>query len=324
MKKKQNPRIKSIFFLTFFLLFCGATAGMTADHIQLRKYPSPDALLLDTIPKGQKVKVIETFGSWRYILVKGSTYGGGWVHFKDLEKGHMTDPKAKAGTKLSKADVQKAPSPKRQDRATKKHSSQGQRTDSSKNKQNPSFQSKVSVGAVKIHSGAVRKEERKTKPDRPLKKKPKPDRHLKKNPEPDRPLKNKPEPEPEKNAQIALIKTAHADSLLKTTVSPNKMRDNPVRDPNIIKAMEKGPEIPNTSTDADNTRDFPNTKKTPHQSPMRDILHFGFRFLTVALSCLAIIFAYKAKKMAAMSYQLAVQLQQSIETHRRREFDERY
>lgn len=304
MKIKQNPRTKSTFLLTFCLLFCWATAGITADHIQLRKYPSPDGLLLDTIQKGQKVKIIETFGSWRYILVEGSTYGGGWVHFKDLEKGTATDQKTDATTKLSKTDVRKASSPKKQNNTTKKPSSQHQGPDEGKNNPKPSFHSKVSVGTVKIHQVAIQKEARKT--------------------EPDRQLKNNPEPEPEKTPPMALIKTAHANPLPKTTVPPNKVQNSPVQDPKRPAAMAKGAERSNASSHADNTRSFSHQEKATYQGSMRDFLNFGFRVLSVILSCLAIIFAYKAKKMAAMSYQLAVQLQQSIETHRRREFDDQY
>jgi hypothetical protein len=365
MKKKQNPRTKSALLLTFCLLFCWATAGITADGIPLRKYPSPDGLVLDTIPKGQKFKSIETFGSWRYILVEGSTYGGGWVHFEDLEKEPATDPKGDTSSKLTKADVRKAPSPQKTDKSIKKPSLQSRDAAGSKNNPKPSFHSKVSLGTVKIHPVAVHKEPQKTEPDKRLKnnsdpnpKKDPPD-HASKNSnktakvdlsaaqtaieqsaQPTQNIKPTPHmppqteqtepkedlPTSEKNTPLTLIKTAHANALPTTTFSSKKVQNNPVQNPKIPGVMGKEPERSVAATHADSALDFSHKEKekATHQGSMRDFLNFGFRFLSVVLSCLAIIFAYKAKRMAAMSYQLAVQLQQGIETHRRREFDERY
>jgi hypothetical protein len=359
MKKMQNPRTKLTFILTFCLLLCWATVGITADDIRLRKYPSPDGLVLDTIPKGQKVKIIETFGSWRYIVVEGSTYGGGWVHFEDLEKGPATDPKADA--KL-KAEVRKTPSPKKTDKATKKPSIQNRGTAEGKNKKKQPFHSKVSMGRVKIHPVAVHKEAQKTEPDKRFKKNPDPkkdppDHALKNrsktakkdlrtaqptieqrdppphnnNPTPHVPPRKQGEPKenfhtPEKNAPMTLIKTAHADTFPKTTVPSNKGPMVPEQGPEIPAAMTKGPERSNASTQPDNTQGFPHKKKeaSTYQGSVGDFFNFAFRLLSVILSCLAIIFAYKAKKMAAMGYHLVVQLQQRIETHSRRGFDERY
>ncbi len=360
MKKMQNPRTKLTLILTFYLLFCWVTVGITSDDIQLRKYPSPDGLVLDTIPKGQKVKIIETFGSWRYIVVEGSTYGGGWVHFEDLEKGPATDPKADA--KLLKAEVRKTPSPKKTDKATKNPSSKIQGSAEGKNNPKQPFHSKVSMGTVKIHPVAVAKEAQKTEPDKRLKKDPDPkkappDHALKNrnkaakkdlrtaqptieqrdqpphnnNPTPHVPPRKQGEPKenvhtPEKNAPMTLIKTAHADTFSKTTVPSNKVHSGPAQGPEIPAAMTKGPERSNASTQPDNTQDFPHKKKEAsiYQGSLGHFLNFAFRLLSVILSCLAIIFAYKAKKMAAMGYHLVVQLQQRIETHSRSGFDERY
>lgn len=351
MKKMQNPRTKLALILTFCLFFCGATVGITSDDIQLRKYPSPDGLVLDTIPKGQKVKIIETFGSWRYIVVEGSTYGGGWVHFEDLEKGAATDQKADASSKLLKTGVEKTPSPKKTDNAIKKPSSQNKGTAKDKRSPKQPFHSKVSMGAVKIHSVTVRKEAQQNEPDKQLKKNPAPKKppldHAIRNrnktatedlrtvqptieqraqpPHNNNPTPHVPprmeqaEPKenvhtPEKSAPMALIKTAHANSLPKTTLPSNKVHSGP--------AQEQ--ERSNASIHADNTQDLLHKKKAASQGAVGDLLNFAFKLLSVMLSCLAIIFAYKAKKMAAMGYHLVVQLQQRIETHDRREFDERY
>jgi len=361
MKKRQNPRTKSALILTFCLLFYWTTIGNTGDAIQLRKYPASDGLVLDTLPKGQKVKIVETFGSWRYIVVEGSTYGGGWVHFEDLEKGPATDQKADVSPELSKAEVRKEPEAKKTDNAIKKPTLQSQKTAEDKNNPKPSFHSKVSVGTVKIHPVDDPKEAGKAEPDSGIKKKP----GLKKDP-PDRPIKSgnkdikgdlqqvqteveksvqpphnmKPAPQlppqaepagpkenfhtPEKNASMSLIKTAYADSIPKTTVPSGKVPNDTTQVIEISSGMAKGPERPNAATEADNTQNFQHKEKATYQGGMRDFLNFGFRLLSVALSCLAIIFAYKAKKMAAMSYHLVVQLQQGIEIHRRREIDERY
>jgi hypothetical protein len=344
MKKRQNPRTKSALILTFCLLFCWTAVGNTDDDIQIRKYPSSDGLVLDTISRDQKVKIVEEFGPWRYIVVEGSPYGGGWVHFKDLEKEASRGQEGDVSSKLPKSEE-------------KKHLSEVGAPAKGKKAPKPSFQSKVFVEAVKIHPIKPGKAAQKSKPEKPLNKSAEPKKDpsghvlksrnnaLKEDLQPDRTASEKkpqraqivkPTPpvpfqttpakpkenfhEPEKHSPMEMIKTAHADPLPKTPVPSTKMQN----DPAVPEDPLQSPDRPTPSARVDNVQGFPTKKKGVSQSPRRDLINFGFRLLSVLLSCIAIVFAYKAKKMADMSYHLVSQLQQKIEIHRRREFDEGY
>ncbi len=358
MKKRQNPRTKSTLILSFCLLFCWAAVGNADDGIQLRKYPSSDGLVLDTISKGKNVKIIEAFGPWRYVVVEGSDYGGGWVHFQDLEKETSKNQKGDVSSKSSQPKEEEPPSPQESDSAIDKPSPGVQAPAKGKTTTKPSFQqSKVSVGAVKIHPIKPHKEAQETKPEKPLNKsaepKKEPPDHASKSrnnalkevlqpgrtaieERPQRSQSVKPTPpipsqtapagprenfhEPEEHSPMEMIKTAHADPLPKTPVPSSKMQN----DPAIPGARSQSSDRPTASTRVDNAQGFPTKEKGASRGPGRDLINFGFRLLSVLLSCIAIVFAYKAKKMADMSYHLVVQLQQKIEIHYRREFDERY
>jgi len=356
MKKRQNPRTKSALILTFCLLFCWTAVGNSDDDIQIRKYPSSDGLVLDTISRGQEVKIVEEFGSWRYIVVEGSPYGGGWVHFKDLEKATSRSQEGDISSKLPKSEEKKPSSPQASESADNKPSSKVGVLVKVKNVPKPSFQSKVFVEAVKIHPIKPGKAAQKSKPEKPLNKidelKKDSSGHvlksrnnaLKEDLKPDRtaveetprraqsvkptpPIPRQTTPakpkenfhEPEKHSPMEMIKTAHADPLPKTPVPSTKMQN----DPAIPEAPSQSKPTP--SPRVDNVQGFPAKEKWGSQGPRRDLMNFGFRLLSVLLSCIAIVFAYKAKKMADMSYHLVSQLQQKIEIHRRREeFDEGY
>jgi len=357
MKKRQNPRTKSAIILTFCLLFCWTAVGNTDDDIQIRKYPSSDGLVLDTISRGQKVKIVEEFGPWRYIVVEGSPYGGGWVHFQDLEKKASKSQKGDVPSKLSKPVEKEPPSPQESDSAIDKPSSEVGVPAKDKKTPKSSFQSKVSVGAVKIHPIKPQKAAQKTKTEKQLDKSAEPKKEppdhasiSKKNAPkedlaPDRtasqekpqgshiakstpPILSQTPPagpkenfhEPEKDSPMEMIKTAHADPLPKTPVPSTKMQN----DPATPEAPSQSTDRPTPSTRVDNVQGFPTKEKGVSPGPRRDLINFGFRLLSVLLSCIAIVFAYKAKKMADMSYHLVSQLQQKIEIHRRREFDEGY
>ncbi|MCF8128892.1 MAG: hypothetical protein K9N10_10290 [Deltaproteobacteria bacterium] len=358
MKKRQNPRTKSALILTFCLLFCWTAVGNTDDDIQIRKYPSSDGLVLDTISRGQKVKIVEEFGQWRYIVVEGSPYGGGWVHFQDLEKEASRSQERDVSSKLAKSEEKKPPSPQASESADNKPSSAVGAPAKGKKAPKTSFQSKVFVEAVKIHPIKPGKTAQKSKLEKPLNK----SAELKKDPsghelksrnnalkedlqqglaaseeKPRRAQSVKPTPpvpsqappaerkknfhEAEAHSPMEMIKTAHADPLPKTPVPSSKMQNDPAT-----------PEAPSQSSDRpapstrveDNAQGFTTKEKGLSQTPRRDLINFGFRLLSVLLSCIAIVFAYKAKKMADMSYHLVSQLQQKIEIHRRREFDEGY
>jgi uncharacterized protein YgiM (DUF1202 family) len=357
MKKRQNPRTKSAIILTFCLLFCWTAVGNTDNDIQIRKYPSSDGLVLDTISRGQKVKIVEEFGAWRYIVVEGSPYGGGWVHFQDLKKEASKSQKGDAPSKLSKPVEKEPPSPQESNSAIDKPSSEAGVPVKGEKAPKPSFQSKVSVGAVKIHPVKPQKTAQKTKPEKQLDKSAEPKKEPRKHAlksnnivlkeglqpvrtaskeSPQRSHSAKPTPvipsqippagpkenfhESKPHPSMELIKTAHADPLPKTPVPSSKMQN----DPAIPGARSQNSDRAAPSTWVDNAQGFTTKEKGASQGSRRDLFNFGFRLLSVLLSCIAIVFAYKAKKMADMSYHLVVQLQQKIEFNRRREFDEGY
>ncbi len=362
MKKRRNPRTKSTLIFTFCLLFGWATLGNATDEIHLRKYPKSDGQVLDTIPKGSNFKIVEKFGSWRYILVKGSAYGGGWVHFKELEDVEPANPKGDAASRRAETDASAKPvSKKRED--TVKRPSPGSGVAVKKNDPTSPSHGRVSLGTVKIHPLPPAENAGETQPDRPQRKDPLPKERQPspssgkirdatvKDSRPDREsVASKGQPSqnmeptldaslrtaqkareenihtPQENEPSAFTQTTHADALPKPTVRPR----------NTLKTPQKTPILPVTVAEASDTVAAPvrsgSTRNTsvkredfasyPHG--IGDFMNFGFKLLSVVLSCLAIIFSYKAKRVAAMSYQLVVQLQQNLEISHRREFDERY
>ena len=358
MKKKRNPRTKSTLILTFCLLFGWTTLGYATDEIRLRKYPKSDGQILDTVSKDREFKIVEKFGSWRYILVEGSTYGGGWVDSKELENRQSTNRKGNVSSRSKETNQEKAPAPVKKENTADAPSPKSREPVKGKENPEPPSHGRVSLGTVRIHPAPLTENPRKTEPNRLQVKdlvskngasdhtpgngnkatnensKPAQNGIDSKPPAPH----NKPAPDahhptdqakgkervhaPEKNGPLELIRTAHADALPKTTVQPGNTQKYPRQASPRPQASERAA----APVPIDNTRNIPLDTRKPASSPgaMRDFLNFGFKLLSVILSCLAIIFSYKAKKMAAMSYHLVVQLQQNLEIGRRREFDERY
>jgi hypothetical protein len=363
MKKRRNPRTKSILICTFCLLFGWADTRQCTDEIQLRKYPKSDGQVLDTISKDRNFKIVEKFGSWRYILVKGSTYGGGWVHFKELEDVEPASLKVDAVSQRAKTDAPTKPGAKKSEDTVKTPSPKSGVAAKGKDGPKSPSHGKVSVGTVKIHPLPPAENTGKTEPDRPQRKDPLPNKRppspsseekrvatvkepwpsqesigSKRRPSQDMELtphaslpterkgREKDVHRPQEDGSLAFVQTAHADALPKPTV-PSE---------NTVKASEKTPSLPVNVADASDTVAVPvesggtqslSVKKEnsgSYPDGIRDFMNFGFKLLSVVLSCLAIIFSYKAKRMAAMSYQLVVRLQQNLEISRRREFDERY
>ena len=357
MKKKRNPRTKSTLILTFCLLFGWTTLAHTTDKIRLRKYPKADGQILDTVSKDRKFKIVEEYGSWRYILVEGSTYGGGWVDSKELENQHFTTPKADTSSRSKEIHQQKTFAAKKEEKSVNNPSPKSKESVNGKENPKPLSHGKVSLRTVKIHPGPPAKTALKTEPNRLqvkdlVSKNGAPDHSLKGgnkaagenskpaqdeiDSRPPSPRNTKPAPHaptnradgkeginiPENSGPLALIRKAHADALPKTRVQPG----NTQKYPGQASAGPQASERAAAPAPIDNTRNIPLDTRKSTSSPggIRDFLNFGFKLLSVILSCLAIIFSYKAKKMAAMSYHLVVQLQQNLEYGRRREFDERY
>ncbi len=362
MKKGRNPRIKSILTITFCLLFCIVSIGKTADHIRLRKYPSPDGPVLDTFSKKQDFKIIESYGAWRYVVIDGSTYGGGWIHSEDLKRDPTEKPDPGITGQRAKADEPGKSSSVKTKKAVNKSSSKGNITGNGGNRPPLSSRGKVTLGAVKIHPVSVHKGPAKTETDTLSIKAPDPKKdppvpaakpekdeagkdlmlqqpatekedrvsHDKKpaaaEPAQHGHLEPKKDFHPPEKEGMTLIKTAYAEAIPTEKLAADGFQKSPLGSPALFRDSARTSETGLGLSQANAAQDFVPSKETaaPPQNPMRDIINLFFRLLSVVLSCLAIVLAYRAKRMAEMGYHLVVQLQQAIENHRRREFDDRY
>ena len=85
---------KSIRFLTVGLLIYWAVAGYGAEQwdtktsarVNLRRNPSSNGVILSIVPKGHKVRIMEKKGRWSRVDVEGDIHGRGWVYAEYLKE----------------------------------------------------------------------------------------------------------------------------------------------------------------------------------------------------------------------------------------------
>ncbi len=346
MKNRQNPRTKLILILTFSLLFFRVAFGDAADNIQLRKYPSRDAIVLGTVSSDHEIKIIEEYGPWYYIVVEGTTYGGGWVYANDLKSELIQSRETSALPELADVSQEKTPGTLKQGIRPEKQSSKIQSSIKIEKNLAPPSHGKVSMSTVKIHSSTHPGFPKKNSGATIISNKGIPD-------------KKKPEKPSVQAENIAVKRDLHS---VQTSIDPILEERENIREQTThqtgsdrfkdnlhMSRRETAPEntkeqqiheqaIATTFTER-SKRDImshtaaPNVmvsresrdKKDPaYKGGFRALLDFGFKLLSVALSCLAIIFSYKAKKMATLSYQVAIQFQHDFEIRQERESDRRY
>ncbi len=319
MKKVQNPRAKAILILTFCLLFCPVPKGRATDEIQLRKYPAPHGPVLDTVLKKTDFKIIESFGPWRYVVIEGSTYGGGWINSEDLKKEASlkkkikpkTVSKSNAGAKtvsIKPISIRMAEQPVKKKETLIK------------------VAAPLTITAFQSKKKTANNASKTSKPSEPA---PKKEAQL---PQPSIPAFEAvpPEEKPGAGKKVAKldneappVKTTVANPLENAAIPPFK--DGHLWNGSMIATAEASENAVNPAI-AQQSGQSPPEKvgEPPRQTAIKEILHIGLRLLTVIMSCLAIIFSYKAKKMADMSYALTLQLQQNMKINLGREFDDRY
>ncbi len=362
MKNRQNPRTKSILILTFSLLLFRVAFGDAADNIQLRKYPSRDAIVLGTVSSDAEFKIIEKYGPWFYILVEGTTYGGGWVYANDLKPEPIRNRETSAPPELPAVSRAKTPETLKQGVPPEKPSSQIQRSIKIEENLAPPSHGKVSMSTVKIHSSTHPASPKKTPgakiisnniiPDKKKREKPsiQSENIAKKRdlqsvqPSIDPVLEGRentreqtnipPQTESDRfkdDLHIAGRKTAPGNAK-ETQTNPeqetisSRTKEHQIHEQVIATTFEEHSKADmfNTAAPGVAERESRNKKNPAYKGGFRALLDFGFKLLSVALSCLAIIFSYRAKKMATLSYQVAIQFQRDFEIRQERELDGRY
>ncbi len=362
MKKGRNPRAKSILVITFSLMFCLSATGNTADDIQIRKYPAKDGLVLDTIAKRDDFKIIESFGSWRYILIDGSTYGGGWIHVDDLKMDLSERTEPEHQSRATNGDDSRKQPTGRKNKTVHKSSPKPKRSAGTKNKAISSYHSSVTVASVRIHpvsdQQAVKKvqtsadfrkgTEKKEEPPVPLMQKGQKDGS--KDSTPSQPEKENaagpshlnnavPESSTSKHPsnldnQIQSSETegrrhaeaAHNDVEKKADTPEDDLQNNLLKNHNPFLSTAEASVNESIPRPAAGSKEIsPQKEGTGSRGgDMGVFIDLGLRLLSLIVSCIAIVFAYKAKRMADISYHLVVQFQQKMSINRRREFDDRY
>jgi len=362
MKKVQNPRAKAILILTFCLLFCSVPKGRATDEIQLRKYPAPDGPVLDTVLKKTDFKIIESFGPWRYVVIEGSTYGGGWINSEDLKNEPAEKSVSKEGSKAKEMQTETASKPAKRAETVKKPSLETESPLKRETSSKTVSKINISAGKVKIKPISIRVAEKPVKskedPNKTLEPEKFPKTVSKKDSDNEIPKILEPQKEAPEKKQAHLpqlsenaLTAAPPEEKPKSRRNVRKLENNEA--PPVEKASANSPEnvaippekdvhlwngnviLPATAEASENavnpaiaqqSGQSPSEKvePPPGQTAIKEILHIGLRLLTVIMSCLAIIFSYKAKKMADMSYALTLQLQQTMKINLGREFDDRY
>ena len=220
---------------------------------------------------------------WYYIVVEGTTYGGGWIYASDLKPEPIQAPPSHGKVSMSTVKIHSSTpipgSPKKNPGAT---------IISNKLIPDKKKQEKPSVQAENI---AVKRDlniaGRETAPGNTK--------------------ETQTNPEPETTSSRTKEQQIHEQAIASTFTERSKRDMFHTAAPRVTVSRE--------------SRD----KKDPaYKGGFRALLDFGFKLLSVALSCLAIIFSYKAKKMATLSYQVAIQFQRDFEIRQERESDGRY
>ena len=359
MKKGRNPRVKLILVVGSCLLFCLSATGNTAEDIQIRKSPTIDGLVVDTIPKRDDFKIIESFGSWRYILIDGSTYGGGWVHVEDLRNERPEHTGSKNGGRATNADAPKELSSAKTNKTAHKSSQKPKGSVALKKSAPSSFNGGVTAGTVSITPMSVHKAMKKAqtkaesiKATEKMRELPAPSPQKGQNEKP-RDLmtvpseKEKAAPPPHLDSSVPESPSRRDFSEISNQIKPTEREERPQKmatHTDAVKNADIGDEnsqnnpLKNHTTFLSTAAASMNDPFSPspavaqeappqemvmgnRQGDMRVFVDLGLRLLSLIVSCIAIVFAYKAKRMADISYHLVVQFQQKMATDRRREFD---
>ena len=359
MKKGRNPRVKSILVVGSCLLFCLSATGNAAENIQIRKSPTTDGLVVDTIPKRDDFKIIESFGSWRYILIDGSTYGGGWVHAEDLKNERSEHTDSKNEGRATNTDVLKEPSSAKTNKTVHKSSQKPKGSVVLKKSAPSSSHGRATAGTFTISPMSVHKSTKKaqTKADliavtetkRELtalpprkgqneesedlmivqseKEKAAPPPHLN-SAVPESPSskdfsETSKQIEPTVREERPQEMPAHTDAVKNADIGSENSQNNPLKNHTIFLSTasasinEPSSPLPGVAQEAPPQKMVMGNR----QGDMGVFIDLGLRLLSLIVSCIAIVFAYKAKRMADVSYHLVSQLQQKMVTDRRREFD---
>ena len=330
MSKRGGLMTKTLFFVSLFAGLCWTDAGdafepweaKATTRVNVRILPGPRAQLIAWLHEGQKVVIIDKKKKWYKIVFRSETktYAQGWVHGRYMEG--LSAKKKRASSALAKVRAEIALE---------------------------ELQEKPSLGAPMSEDILPnRMEPKSNKAFTPT------ENHVDRKPKNAVPRESLPKvkkdvrPLPEKNNAatgqrgqgLAAFRTK---SSVPAATPMVKIQTPAVPQPKIIPPKMEvrtppppavTPVVVNKEVYVQPSTSIPVVRKPLKQEPPvshdgnglienRSIMALGkfvLRLLSVVLSCFAILFSYKAIKLAKISHNTAMQLQRDLQVWQRREY----
>lgn len=335
MSKRGGLMTKVLFFVILFAGICWAEAGDAFEPLEgkattglnVRRYPGPGSQVITWLRKGQKVTIIDKKKQWYKIVFRGEgkRYAQGWVHSRYIQmipsgKVEISSALAKVRAGIAVEELQeKIP------------------LDTSEDEEHLPNGIEKELNKASTPATHVVKEQVRMAPQEGL-------------------LSGKKDvrdPLPEK--ANAVKEQVRAASRTKPSVTKEELSTSPapattltVRDQTRATSRTKSPApkmevstspppaiTPVVSKRVDTLVPtiVPVVQKSSEQEPpashdrkgltdtqeLKEVAKLALRLLSVVLSCLAILFSYKAIKLAKISYNTAMQLQRNLQVWQKRE-----
>jgi len=299
MSKRGGVMTKVLFFVILFTGICWTEAGDAFEPwegkaitgLNVRRFPGPGSQVMAWLNKGQKVTITDKKKEWYKILFRreGRRYAQGWVHGRYIkglsaEKESSSSALAKVRAGIAEEELQeRMPSD----------------ASAGKDPLPNGIEKELNKAPTPVATHVVKEQARMAPHEGLLSGK-----------------KDVKEPLPEK--AIAVKEQTRAASRTKSPAPKTEVSTTPP--PAITPVVSKRVDTPARTS-------VPVVQESLKQEPpvshdrkglndtqvLKELGKLALRLLSVLLSCLAILFSYKAIKLAKISYSTAMQLQRNLQ-----------